>query len=345
MNKKGFKQITWDKRLVIERMLKNGFSKVDIAKAIGVCERTVYYEIKRGLCLQQTSDYEFIEVYCPEVAERRYQENLRAKGPDLKIGRDLRFAEYVEHKIIDEGYSPGAVLGEIQVQGLEFDTDICESTLYNYIYRGDVFLELSPKHLHERGRRHNTKPEKQQAAKPSRGDGIEKRPAEVNERTTFGHWEMDSVMGTVGSQKSLLVLIERLTRMCLIFLLPDHTMASVVRVLNGLERRFGKDFYKVFKSITVDNGCEFMDCDGMEKARRRKGKRTHVYYCHPYTPSERGSGENVNRMVRRFFPKGTSFDGLDAAAVRRAETWINNYPRRLLGWRSAGALFSEYLAA
>lgn len=346
MNKKGFHQLKWDDRVALERMLKINTPKNKIAEALGVCRTTIYNEINRGKCLQMTSDYEFVERYCPEIAEQKYQEFLRAKGPDLKLGNDHAFAEYVEHRIIDDRYSPGAVLAEVREQGL-FDTDICESTLYNYIYRGDVFMELAPEHLHEKGRRHKKKNKsgKKKAARPPKGESIERRPAEVADRSSFGHWEMDSVMGTVHSQRALLVLTERLTRGCLIIPVPDHTAASVVRALNGLERRMGRKFYEVFKSITIDNGCEFQDYEGMEKSCRRKGKRTTVYYCHPYAPHERGSNENTNRLIRRFFPKGTNFDEVDVVEIRKAERWINDYPRKLLGWKTANALMQEYMAA
>ena len=102
----------------------------------------------------------------------------------------------------------------------------------------------------------------------------------------------------------------------------DHTTASVIRALNRLERKYEKDFRKLFKSITVDNGSEFADCTGMEKSCRRKGKRTKLYYCHPYSAYERGSNENMNRMIRWFFPKGTNFDEVTDKDIQRAEDWI-----------------------
>ncbi len=107
----------------------------------------------------------------------------------------------------------------------------------------------------------------------------------------------------------------------------------------------GKDFQRIFQTITVDNGSEFQDCAGMEKSLRRRTPRTRIYYCHPYSASERGSNENMNRIVRRFFPKRTNFDSVTAAEVAEAEAWMNNYPGAILGWRSAGALFGEQLAA
>ena len=100
---------------------------------------------------------------------------------------------------------------------------------------------------------------------------------------------------------------------------------------------------KLFKSITVDNGCEFQDFEGIEAAHRRKGKRTIVFFCHPYSAFERGFNENMNRLLRRFFPKGTSFDTVKPEEVRAAERWVNIYPRKLLGWKSAAILFEKEL--
>lgn len=207
-------------------------------------------------------------------------------------------------------------------------------------------MVLSPEHLREKGKRHNEKHPGggKKAAKAPRGESIEHRPEEINDREEFGHWEMDCVVGTVGSKRTLLVLTERMTRTGIIMPMRDHTAASVVRAINRLERKYGKDFYKLFKSITVDNGSEFADCTGMEKSCRRKGKRTKLYYCHPYSAYERGSNENMNRMIRWFFPKGTNFDEVTDDDVRRAEEWINSYPRRVLGWRSADAAMREALA-
>lgn len=206
-------------------------------------------------------------------------------------------------------------------------------------------MNLTKEHLLYKGKHHKKRDEPSQRARAAKGETIENRPKEVKERETFGHWEMDSIMGTAHSKAALVVLTERLTRYGLVFLVRDHTMASVVKVLDRLERKMGKDFQQVFKSITVDNGSEFQDCAGMERSLRRRTPRTTVYYCHPYSASERGSNENMNRIVRRFFPKGTNFDKVSAAEVAQAEAWMNSYPRALLGWQSAGALFEEHMAS
>jgi len=347
MNHKGAEHFTWNQRLDLERMLKNHFTKKQIALALGKCERSVYYEISRGMCVQLTAEYEFVEQYCPEVAEKKYQENLRVKGPDVKIHRNCPLANRIEELVIDNHFSPGAVLAKIKNNGENYGVKICETTLYNYIYRGDVFRKLKPEYLHEKGRRHYAAKSKRQkkAARSSKGKSIETRPNEIKQRGIFGHWEMDSVMGCKGSKKALLVLTERKTRYGIVIQVEDHTAASVVKAINSLERKLGKLFYKIFKSITVDNGCEFQDFEGLEIAHRRKGKRTIVFFCHPYSAYERGSNENMNRIIRRFFPKGTNFDDVTKDQVIEVVEWMNNYPRKILGWKSAADLFAKEIQA
>lgn len=344
MNYKGNRHLQWEDRLTIERMLRIKTPKPKIAEALGVCLKTVYNEISRGMCEQLTRDFEFVQRYCPDAAERKYQENLRAKGPEIKLGKDYAFADYIEDQIIKNKRSPGAALAQTVLDGMQFDTRICEKTLYNWIYRGDVFLRLTEEHLLYKGKNKSTDPDRQNRAYLSKGTSIEKRSQEIAERNTFGHWEMDSVLSGKGSKSALVVLTERLTRYPVIAWVPDHTADSVVRVLDRLERRLGSRFRLIFKSITVDNGCEFQDCAGMERSRRTKKPRTKIYYCHPYAASERGSNENMNRIVRRFFAKGTNFDEVTPAEVAAVEEWLANYPRRILGWKTSKILFDRYIS-
>lgn len=344
MNYKGNRHLQWEDRLIIERMLKIKVPKTKIAESLNVCLKTIYNEISRGMCEQLTSEYEFVQRYCPETAERKYQENLRAKGPEIKLRKDYAFADYLEDQIINKKRSPGAALAQISIDGLEFDTHICETTLYNWIYRGDIFLRVTQDHLLYRGK--NKKSDRQGSldrARMAKGETIETRPQEIAERSTFGHWEMDSIVGGKGSNAALLVLTERLTRYPLVTLVPDHTMESVVRVLDRFERKLGAGFRSIFKSITVDNGSEFQDCYGMQRSKRSKKLRTKIYYCHPYSACERGSNENMNRIIRRFFPKGTNFDEVTPVEVSAVEEWLANYPRRILGWKTPQMLYRQYV--
>lgn len=341
-----FSHLTKTDRFKIEALLNAGRSKQEIADEIHVHISTIYREIKRARMVQLTTDLVEVEKYNPDEADRLYRENLSAKGAPLKIGNDYELAEYIETKIRDEKRSPAAALAEIKLEGKQFKTTICVSTLYSYIEKG-VFLTITNANLPEKPKKKRKYRKVKEAKRAPRGESIEKRPAEVDTRTTFGHWEGDTVYSKKEGSNALFVLTERLTRKEIIEKIPDRTAESVVRAMNRIERRYGKLFPKIFLSITVDNGGEFSDVERLERSAIRKGKRTKFYYCHPYSSYERGSNECQNKMVRRdhLFPKGTDFGKVTAAAVKETEAWINNYPREILGWRTAEMLFMECVAA
>ena len=343
------KHLTFTERLQIEVARKQGLKPKEIADLIGKSVRTIYYELKRGMYQHKTTVYDRYyggkigekheERYSPDIAEQRYRQNLQAKGAPLKIGNDYELAEYIENRIVDGGLTPLAVLGEIKRNNLPFKTTICVRTLYSYIYK-NVFLRLNMKHLplksQQKKRRNKTT-----IARAPRGTSIEKRPAEVNDRVEFGHWEMDCVDGS--TKNSLLVFTERITRKEIIFSIPNKTTATIVGCINILERRYGKLFRKVFKSITVDNGSEFSDCKGMEKSIYR-GQRTKFYYCHPYSGFERGTNERMNREIRRKIPKGTDLSIITPKKAQEVEDWINEYPRQVLNFATANELFNAEIS-
>lgn len=347
-NRKG-KHLTFTERLQIELARKQGLKPKEIADLIGKSVRTIYYELKRGTYQHKSSVYdnyyggkigERLDTrYSPDIAEQRYRQNLQAKGAPLKIGNDYELAEYIEKRIVDGGLTPLAVLGEIKRNNLPFKTTICVRTLYSYIYK-NVFLRLDMKHLplksQQKKRRNKTT-----IARAPRGTSIEKRPAEVNDRVEFGHWEMDCVDGP--TKNSLLVFTERITRKEIIFSIPNKTTATIVGCINILERRYGKLFRKVFKSITVDNGSEFSNCKGMEKSIYR-GQRTKFYYCHPYSGFERGTNERMNREIRRKIPKGTDLSIITQKRAQEVEDWINEYPRQVLNFATANELFNAEIS-
>lgn len=343
-SKKGrrFSHLTWQNRLKIEKMDREGYTKQEIADALHVHYSTVWRELKRGQVVQRTSELIDREIYCADVAERKYRENLAAKGPELKIGNDMELAEYLEDLMLNEKYSPAAALAQIKKDGRIFSVEISEWTLYSYITKG-VFRTLTNKDLPMRGEK-KQEYKKVKAARLPAGDSIEDRDPEILERATFGNWEMDTVESAKKKTERLLVLTERKTRGELMFLIPDGKAETVVRTLDDLERRLGADAFRmIFSSITVDNGSEFANCPGLQRSCVGEGERTHLYYCHPYSAWERGSNENCNRMIRRWWPKGTDFSTLTIKAVRTVERWINNYPREILGWKSSADVFQEQL--
>lgn len=337
-----FKHLSQNDRIKMETMLNSGHKVVEVAEYLHVHRSTIYREIKRGEYTHRNSDYTEETRYSSDLGQKNHDWNAQGKGRNIKIGNDRPLAEYIEGKIIEDKYSPEAALAAAAESGIEFTTSISVRTLYRYIDKG-IFLKLTNKDLPVKGKRkkHNKRVKVQKRA--SAGESIENRPDEVKDREIFGHWEMDTVKGKQGVTKScMLVLTERKTRDEIIVKLPDQKAASVVEAIDRLERKWGDMFTKVFRSITVDNGVEFSDYEGLERSVLHEGeKQTFAFYCHPYSSWERGSNENNNRLIRRHIPKGEDFDEKQDRDIEYIENWINNYPRGIFGFKTSAQLFEE----
>lgn len=344
---KKFRHLTKNDRLNIERLLLAKWHKKDIAMAVGCSLRTIYYEIARSKYVHTNWDYTEEVRYNPDGADERARQFLSQKGRRPILEEDPKLCSWISMMIISQKYSPEACVLELKKNDALKDIFKVEvrsaNTVYTAIRKGLIpFVTMAT--LPRKGKSGRGKKKVTVQKRVSAGKSIEKRPAEVDTRETFGHWEGDTVKGKKGNEKCIFVLTERKTRYEIMEPLKNGSAAEVRKALNRIEKRFNAGFYNVFKTITVDNGSEFSDPESMEKALNRVGKRTEVYFCHPRSPEERGSNENNNHMVRRKFPKGTDFDKvLTRNNVKECEEWINLYPRGILEGHNAHERFEKEL--
>lgn len=341
-----FKHLTKTDRLRIEKWLKEKLTPVQIADKLRVNKTTIYRELRRGEYERLNGQtWEMERAYSPDIAEEKYQANLREKGPDLKIGNDQKYADYLENTMIEKDCSPAAALAFAEQAG--YKTKISIPTLYSYIEKG-VFLNLTQEKLPRHGKQKGSyKPvtKKKEASRAPAGESIEKRPEEVKKREEFGHWEGDTVYsGKKKSTEALFTLTERKTREEIIIKVPNRKADTIVKAIDAIENKWGaENFRAVFKSITFDNGTEFAAADQLERSCIEPAQRTKVYFAHPYSSWERGTNENNNGMIRRKHPKGTNFQNVSREQIKETEAWMNNYPRKILGYKSSHAVFKECL--
>ncbi len=321
------KHMTKRERLQLEALLKAKVPVAKIAEQLGFTRQTIYNEIKRGEYMHDTG-YTYVRRYSADKAQQITSYRQTAKGQHLKIDHDHALANFLEEKIVKEHFSPEAALAAAKAAG--FTTTICRNTLYSYIEKG-VFRTLSNKHLHIKGHRREKKEKPEPRTPHPKLPSIEKRPEKINDRTEYGHWEMDLIVSAKGGRAVLLTLMERKTREMMIFKLPNRKAATIKAVFDKLETK--SEFRRKFKSITTDNGSEFLQYDELCRSIHG-GQRFTVWYCHSYAAWEKGAVENGNRMIRRFFPKGTDFTKVTTQQITEVQNWMNNYPRRILNWQT-----------
>jgi len=325
------KYLTRDQRIRIEALYKIHTPVKVIADQIGVCYSTIYKELKRGkIELLNGHDWVMYDSYSADIAEQKHEYAQTSKGRPLKIGNDHDYALFLADKIKHDKYSPAAALAEARKKG--FKTTLSITSLYDYIDKG-YLPGITNRDLLNKVKLHKPKKHITKLIRVSAAPSIEKRPAFINDRSVLGNWEMDLVCGPVTAKAALLVLTERVSRHELVFKLPDKTTNSVVSAIDCLERRI-PNFKRVFQSITVDNGSEFCDYNGLRRSVYG-GIRTEVFYCHPYCSSERGSNENANRIIRRWVPKGTPIENYTDTDIFHIQDWMNHYPRRILDFNCA----------
>ena len=323
-------------RYKIEALLDGKKNAEEIAVLLGRNRSTIHREIQRGMIRRLQTDLTYKKKYRANVAQGDYLKRCSHRERSLKIGKDKLLEEHIRTKITKDRFSPDAVIGQIKAKGLQFERTICTKTLYNYIDAG-VFCGISPKDLWDKSKKkkRSYKTVTRVTTRNRRARSIEDRPKEADDRLEYGHWEGDSVKSPRRSKAGLLTSTERKTRQELIIKVKEATHEAVQEALDKLERKHGDEFKMKFKSITFDNGSEFLNWESLEASVLKAGEqRTMIYFAHAYSSWERGTNENHNRMIRRFIPKGYDIGGFSQEEIKAVEDWMNNYPRRILGYNT-----------
>jgi len=267
--------------------------------------------------------------YDPFKAQDTINENNANKGTRMSVTNQM--ATLFRRHVLEEKLSPYDAICRMrnEMPGRHMP---CLSTWYKHINSGDVGVRHgeTPYHPKKRPKRPSPHPAMTVPGRLTLYD----RPAGANRRSRFGHYEMDTVVSGTNGRGGLLVLIDRKSRRYVVELIEHVTQDEVISALKRIVAR--KAVGKV-RSLTVDNGCEFLDPD---KIKAVLG--SNVYYTRAYASWEKGSVENCNRFVRRWYPKGTDFSKCTRAEMHRLERVINSIHRRLLGGKTAYEIDTAY---
>lgn len=328
------KHLSYEERLKIEawKHLDQPLSNREMARRLGRAPQTIHTEVKDGRVRQirrqvqngKTYEYESF-CYFASAGQAAYDKARVNSRKQPKWVNAPEFMAYADHQMKKEKRSPDALVGRAKKLRLFNHENIpCTTTLYNYI---DLCLmETRNIDLHLKTRR-NTKSSRNRKNRTILGELIEKRSDIVDKRERFGDWEIDTVNGVQGKgNQALLTLTERKTRYEVIIKIDGKASDPVNQALATIRAAAGKNFELLFKTITSDNGTEF---SGLSEVLEGV---TEVYFTHPYSSWERGTNENHNGIIRRFIPKGSRISDVSLSTIRRVQDWMNNLPRRILGY-------------
>ncbi len=324
---KGYRHLSLEDRAAISEMKRNGHTMTEIAEVLGRSRSTISRELNRNA----TPAYRvYLSCKAHERAVTRKKES--GKRPRLK---NESIVSYVREKL-SEDWSPEIIAGKIgqDIRG----ASISHEAIYQYIYhpktedREELIGYLVRGH---RKRRKKGIGRKERKTKIPNRIPIEERSVSADNRSRYGHWEGDSLV----SGKSLAALnslVERKSRLTFLTRL-DRKSSGLTR--DAVIQRLGALPEKARRSLTVDNGTENARHEEITEAIG-----TRCYFADPYASWQRGANEQVNGMVRRYFPKGTDFSKITDEQVAWVESRINNRPRKYLSYKTPAEVAAVALA-
>ena len=278
------KHLNWEERIQIEVLHREGFSARKIAERLTRSDRTIRRELKRGWVVYRTGQYCAEERYNAQRGQTIYEQRNR---PSTSKAINEELVEYIRSHILEDRESPAVIASKLKRETPEHA--ICFKTIYNLIDRGLITGVTNESLWEKRLRKKRYKSIQKRRSRPvPLGRSIENRPLLIKERKEVGHWEIDLVVGGKGQGSGvLLTLSERVSRKVIMRKLKNRTQQAVIRAINGIERQMGKEAFRVtFKSITADNGSEFLDFTALEHSVFGRGYRTKIHYAHPYSSRE-----------------------------------------------------------
>lgn len=303
-----------------------GLRVSEIARRLGRDRSTVSRELRRNVSPYATC-------YTDESAQL-WAERRRSRASRRYRLKNETVRSYVRDKL-KVGWSPELIAGRI---ALDYpDCTISHEAIYQYVYhleepeRREYIKYLRRSH---RRRRHRGTGGKRKSRIPNR-ISIADRPKAVAPRKQMGHWEGDSLVSSRNTTV-LYSLVERKTRLVKLVRVRGRdgkrTSAAIISRLGPLPER-------ARRTLTMDNGLEHARHEQITAAIYVR-----CYFCDPYAAWQRGTNENRNELIRRYFPKGTDFARLTQTEIERVESAINNRPMKCLGYRTPLEAASRFVA-
>ena len=310
-------------RIVIADLLRAGRSARGIARELGRSPSTVSREIERNSDAHGR--------YRPHHAE--HAARLRAQKPrQRRIAGDGVLRDFVT-QLLDKRWSPEQVAHELRIFFAGQPSRwLCTESIYQAIYDPAVCLTRPVRRRRRRRRLLGV----QRRGRLTAMTMIDQRPAVVEDRVQAGHWEGDLIMGP-GNRSAIGTLVERTTRFLVLLHMPEG-VPTTATVRQAVSSTFGALPEGLARTLTWDQGKELA-----QHQQITASTGTQVFFCDAHAPWQRGSNENMNGLLRDYFPKGTDLSAHSAEELTRVAIEVNERPRKTLGWNRPTDLFDSAL--
>lgn len=301
----------------------------DIAKVMGRHKSTLSREVSK--CRLGYGGYRAL------TAQALVNAGKMVAKRHKKIENNPALEAYI-HQRLRKGWSPEQIANRLKMEYPNKPSmQISHESIYTYLYvlpRGELKKELLSYLRTERRLRRKRSNIHSKRGQIPHMISIEERPKEVESRTIPGHWEGDLIVGK-GRNSALGTLVERTTRTTILVPLKDKNALAVRKAFAKETRKLPA---QMKLSLTYDRGTEMSQHELFTKETKIQ-----VYFADPYSPWQRGTNENTNGLIRRYFPKKTDFSKITRKEIKRVQDSLNGRPRKVLGYLTPFEVFDSLL--
>lgn len=315
-------RVTAEERQQIYRWRKEGQTQREIARRLDRDVSSISRELARNTGKRG---------YRSKQANTKAQAKAKRPGP-------RRFTEAVRADAeawLKKGWTPEIISQRARLEGRPH---VSKETIYKHVYAdaktGGTLWKTLPRAKRKRSRRCPRQDGRGRGCIPNQRM-IDTRPAEVETRLTVGHWEGDLINGAHGTG-NLATLVERNTRFTLVGRTDSKEAQEVTEEICALFEQMPP---KSRLSLTLDNGKEFAHHEDISR-----GSSLDVFFANAYHSWERGTNENTNGLIRRLHPKKSSFSDIGRAELKRIDIFVNDRPRKCLGWMTPREKMAVFLS-
>lgn len=315
------KHLTLEERYKISVLLELKTPKKEIAEQLGRNRSTIYRELKRNVDNRSGK-------YNADLAQRKV--NKRHKDKAKREVFTTRMKEFVCDGLKSH-LSPEQIKGRANLENIPC---VSHERIYQFVWQdkkagGKIYL-----HLRCGGKKYQKRGDKQagRGCIPNRKD-IAERPTVVDQKKRIGDLEIDLVIGK-GHKGALLTINDRATGM----LKMGYIESKSAKEVQGKTEELLDNWRPFIKTITSDNGKEFANHQQIAEELQ-----IDFYFAKPYHSWQRGANENLNGLVRQYFPKGSNFEKITEDDVRKVENILNNRPRKRFGYKTPNEVYAEFI--
>ena len=315
-----YNHFTIEERCCLREYYVKGKSYREIAKLLGRNVSSVSRELRRNCTF-----YRDVPRYYPYTAQKK--SNLRNSYRHRGIFWSKQVLTYIEEKL-SLTWSPE----QISKTPCEFKMPSFK-TIYRWLYEGYI-CKGNVNVLRKKGK---TRKRLGNGGRFTTGKSIRKRDKRIYKRKEFGHWEVDTVVSGRGKTKACFATIaERKTRYYIAIKIPNRTGEEMAKALIAELSKLPKE---AVKTITCDRGSEFSEWREIENRLN-----CNMYFADPYCAWQKGTNENLNGLLREFYPKGRNLEKVSEKTLKKNLALINARPKKVLNFKKPVDLFYENLA-